>query len=231
MVDIGGSNIKLLCSADGEMRKIRSHRDMGATEMVECVRHAVTGWTFDRVSIGFPGLLRAGRPVREPLNLGGGWVGFDYEAAFGCPVRFINDAAMQALGNYVSGRLLFIGFGTSIGCCVIADDVVLPIETGLIKIGRGQRLMECLSKAALKRFGLARWERSAAEAVALLRDVFHPEETVLGGGNSKHFTAIPYGARTVDNRSAYRGAERLWEGADLVARPYGSTWRIERPQG
>lgn len=227
MIDVGGSNVKLLNAADGEMRKIRSHRDLGAAEMVECVRNAVQGWDYDQVSVGFPSLVRHGRPVREPLNLGGGWVEFDYDKAFEHPVRFINDAAMQALGNYVAGRLLFIGFGTSVGCCLIADDVILPAETGLIKIGRGLRLVDTLSKAALKRFGRARWERHAAEAIELLRDVFHPDETVLGGGNAKRFASVPFGCRTVDNRSAYRGAERLWEGADLVARPSKSTWKIE----
>ena len=136
MIDVGGSNVKFMNARDGEMRKLKSGTKLSGAEMVEGVLAETKDWSFDVVSIGYPGLLKKGRPVRDPLNLGEGWINFDFEKAFGKPVRMINDAAMQALGNYVHGRLLFLGFGTSIGTCVIADDTVVPIEIGMIKFSK-----------------------------------------------------------------------------------------------
>lgn len=228
MVDIGGSNVKFMNARDGEMRKIKSGPELSAAEMAAGVLAATGDWTYDAVSIGFPGLLRKGRPVRDPLNLGGGWLNFDFEKAFGKPVRLINDAAMQALGNYVHGRLLFLGFGTSIGTCVIADDTVLPVEIGLIKFSRKERFMDRLSKEALKKDGIKPWLEAVQEAVELLRDVFHPDETVLGGGNAKLIDPLPADCRPVGNESAYVGAERLWEDADLCALADETTWKIQR---
>ncbi len=228
MVDIGGSNIKLMNARDAEMRKVRSGNDLGPHEVVECIVDQTRDWTYDAVSIGYPGLIRNGRPVRDPLNVGEGWVHFDFTRAFEKPVRLINDAAMQALGNYIGGRLLFLGFGTSIGTCLIADDQVIPIEIGLIRFSRNQRFMDRLSKKALKEQGLERWREAVHEAIDLLHDIFRPDDTVLGGGNSKHIEPLPSGCRIVGNNSAYVGAERLWEGADLQAVPLESTWRVQR---
>lgn len=228
MIDVGGSNVKFMNSRDGEMRKIKSGRELSASQMVEGVLAETRDWDYDVISMGFPGLVRKGRPMRDPLNLGGGWINFDYEKEFGKPVRIINDASMQALGNYVHGRLLFMGFGTSIGTSIIADDVVVPIEIGMIKFSRKERFMDRLSKEALKKDGVELWLEAVHEAVELLFDVFHPDETVLGGGNSKLIEPMPQHCRLVDNSSAYVGAERLWDDADLVAIPEESTWRIER---
>lgn len=228
MIDVGGTNVKFMCERGGEMRKIKSHPAMSAEEMTEGVIADVSDWTFEAVSIGYPGLLRKGRPVRDPLNLGEGWLNFDYEKAFGKPVRLINDAAMQALGNYVHGRLLFLGFGTSIGTCVIADDTVLPIETGLIKLSKNARLIDKISKEALKEDGIKTWLEAVHESIELLRDVFQPDEIVLGGGNAKLIDPLPADCRPVGNASAYVGAERLWEEADLYAAAQESTWQIIR---
>lgn len=228
MLDVGGSHVKFMNARDGEMRKIPSGNTLTPALMVEGVREQTADWDYDAVSIGFPTLVRKGRPVKEPFNLGDGWLNFDFEEAFGKPVRMINDAAMQALGNYVHGRLLFLGFGTSIGTCLIADDTVIPIEIGLIKFSKKERFMDRLSKEALKKDGVKPWLEAVHEAVELLQDVFGPDETVLGGGNAKLIDPLPQNCRPVGNSSAYVGALRLWDDADLFASPDDSTWKIAR---
>lgn len=228
MIDVGGSHVKFMNDRDGEMRKIKSGNTLTAAEMAGEVRAETADWEYEAISIGYPSLIKKGRPVRDPLNLGPGWLNFDYEQAFEKPVRFINDAAMQALGNYVHGRLLFLGFGTSIGTCVIADEIILPIEIGMIKFSRKERFMDRLSKESLKQGGIEPWLEAVHEAVELLRDVFHPDETVLGGGNSKLIEPLPEHCRPVGNASAYIGALRLWDDADMYAVPQESTWKIRR---
>ena len=228
MVDVGGTNVKVMACYEGEMRRMPSGENLTASEMVRGVLELASDLEFDRVSLGFPGLVEHGKPVLEPRNLGDGWVDFDFAKAFGKPVRIINDAAMQALGNYSSGRLLFLGLGTSIGTTVIVDDIVVPIDVGLIKLSRKERLMDRLSKVALKRDGKEHWTEAVVEAIELLQNVFKPDETVLGGGNAKLVDPLPANCRCVDNRSAYVGAQRLWEGSDLFASACPTSWRIHR---
>jgi polyphosphate glucokinase len=228
MLDVGGSNVKLMNAVDGEMRKVKSGPEMTAEQMVREVLGATADWEFDCISIGFPGLLRDGRPSRDPLNLGSDWIDFDYEKEFGVPVRFMNDAAMQALGNYENGRLLFIGFGTSTGACLIADDALVGIEIGMLRFTRRAKFMDWLSKKGLRRLGQRRWLKAVKAGVETLQDVFRPDLTVLGGGNAKLIEPMPDGCRRVENASAYRGAERLWDGADIVAHPRATTWHLVR---
>jgi polyphosphate glucokinase len=228
MVDVGGTNVKVMVSYDDELRTFPSGGKLTAEEMVRGVLEISSGLDFDRISLGFPGLVENGRPAREPHNLGDGWVGFDYSKAFGKPARCINDAAMQALGNYVRGRLLFLGFGTSIGAAVIVDDIVVPIEVGLIKLSRKTRLMDRVTKLALKTHGQEQWTEAVVEAVEILQNVIKPNETILGGGNSQFIDPLPANCRCVDNRSAYIGAQRLWEGSDLFASACPTSWRIHR---
>lgn len=228
MIDVGGSNVKFMNARNGEMRKFKSGDTLTPQAMVDGVLSGTAGWDFDKVSLGYPSLVRKGRPVREPFYLHEGWLNFDFAKAFGKPVRIINDAAMQALGNYVHGRLLFLGFGTSIGTCMIADDVVIPIEIGMIKFSKKERFLDRLSKEALRNQGIKPWLEAVHEAVELLQDVFHPDDTVLGGGNSELIDPLPNHCRPVGNESAYVGAERLWEEADLFASAEESTWRIHR---
>jgi polyphosphate glucokinase len=228
MVDVGGTNVKVMACYEGEMRRMPSGEKLTASEMVRGVLELASDLEFDRVSLGFPGLVEHGKPVLEPPNLGDGWVDFDFAKAFGKPVRIINDAAMQALGNYSTGRLLFLGLGTSIGTAVIVDDIVVPIEVGLTKLTRKERLMDRLSKVALKRDGQEHWTEAVVEAVELLQNVFKPDETVLGGGNARLVDPLPANCRCVDNRSAYVGAQRLWEDSDLFARACPTSWQIHR---
>jgi predicted NBD/HSP70 family sugar kinase len=226
MIDVGGSNVKLMISGSEEMRKFPSSRQMTAAEMVAETRKLVKDWAYDVVTLGYPGLVKDGRLVREPLNLGGSWMTFNFERAFRRPVRIINDAALQALAVYRGGRMLFVGFGTSIGCALIADDVIVPIELGLIPMGGKEIFMTRLTKAARKDGGHTKWQKGVHQAVALLRDVFFPEDTVVGGGNAKVLDPFPDSCRPSHNRLAHLGASRLWEGADLLASPHGTTWRI-----
>ncbi len=228
MLDVGGSNVKIKAARDGEIRKIPSGPDLAARQMAQAVRGITADWEYDCVSIGYPGLLRHGRPSREPLNLGSGWLDYDFERAFGVPVRFMNDAAMQALGNYESGRLLFLGFGTSTGASLIADDALIGIEIGMLRFTRQTRFMDLLSKKGRRRLGPRRWLMAVHRAVDMLQDVFHPDITVLGGGNAKTIDPMPEGCRRVENSSAYRGAERMWEDADIFASPSSTSWRLAR---
>lgn len=227
MIDIGGSNVKVIASGYEEMRKEPSSTEMTAAEMVAKVRAMTSDWEYDVVTIGYPGLVRDGKLVREPLNLGGSWLGFDFSLAFGRPVRLINDAAMQALAVYNGGRMLFIGFGTSIGAALVADGVIVPLEMGLVPLKSGDPFMVRLTKVARKRDGNGRWMKGCVEAVELLQDVFWPDDTVIGGGNGKFIDPLPARSRRTNNVTAFVGAVRLWEGADLIAKPYGTTWRIE----
>jgi predicted NBD/HSP70 family sugar kinase len=195
--------------------------------MVGGVLGATKDWKYEAITLGYPGLVKDGALVREPLNLGGSWMTFDFEKAFQTPFRIINDAAMQALANYQGGRMLFLGFGTSIGASLVAEGVIIPIELGMIPLGREGRLMECVTKEARKRDGNTKWQKAVHAAVALLRDVFFPDDTVVGGGNAKVLDPFPEGCRRTNNQEALRGAERLWEGTDMLAVPHGTTWRIE----
>jgi len=205
MVDVGGTNVKVMACYEGEMRRMPSGEKLTPSEMVRGVLELASDLEFDRVSLGFPGLVEHGKPV-----------------------RIINDAAMQALGNYSTGRLLFLGLGTSMGTAVIVDDIVIPIEVGLTKLTRKERLMDPLSKVALKRDGQEHWTEAVVEAVELLQNVFKPDETVLGSGNARLVDPLPANCRCVDNRSAYVGAQRLWEGSYLFARACPTSWRIHR---
>ena len=229
MLDVGGTSVKMMVSGDRRSRKFSSGRRLTGAQMVERVKAHGQGWEFDAVSGGFPGIVRDGRIANDPLNLGGGWTDFDFEGAFGRPVRVINDAAMQALAHYEEGRVLFLGLGTSVGCTLVADDTVIPMEAGAQRLSSRHTFADRLSRVALETYGRKRWEKHVWEAVALLRDMFFPDRVMLGGGNAKRLEEMPPGCRLRDNKHALRGALRLWPGQDhLHAEPHGTTWRIER---
>ena len=228
MIDVGGTNVKLMASGHEGFRKFPSGPRLTAARMVKGVLAATEDWEYEAVALGFPGLVREGRIARNPLNLGGGWMDFDFGKGLKRPVRIINDASMQALARYETGRMLFVGLGTSVGAALVADDSVIPLEIGTMRLSKSAAFMDRLSKEAFEKYGKARWQKSVRQALALLRDVFWPDHIALGGGNAKFVETLPEGCECGDNQDAFRGALRLWPGADMLAEPHATTWKITR---
>jgi predicted NBD/HSP70 family sugar kinase len=210
VVDVGGSHVKLLASGEREPRKIDSGPRMNARRMVAAVTRATRDWSYDRVSLGYPGFVVEGKPLTEPANLAPGWVGFDFRRAFGCPVRVLNDAAMQALGCYRGGRMLYLGLGTGLGAAYVARGELLPMELAHLPWREGRSYEDWLGKRGLAKLGLARWRRCVAQAARELARVLELDDLVLGGGNAKKLARLPAGARRVDNRNAFAGGFRMW---------------------
>jgi hypothetical protein len=211
VVDIGGNNVKIAVPGKHDVVKFPSGARMTARQMVTGVRRATAGWDFDVVSIGFPGPVVNGVPAEEPVNLGRGWVGFDFEGALGRPVRFINDAAMQALGSYEGGRMLFLGLGTGLGTALVVDGTVLPLELAHLPYRKGRSYEQCVGKAGLDEFGRRRWRAFVTEVTGLLKHALQADYVVLGGGNVKELRELPPGARLGANSNAMLGGVRLWE--------------------
>jgi len=228
MVDIGGTNVKLMASGHEGRRKVPSGLALTPARMVQEVLKAIEGWNFDVVSLGFPGLVTAGKLASNPVNLGGGWQNFDFEKAFERPVRFINDAAMQALAAYQEHRLLFLGFGTGTGAAIVVDDVLIPIEIGSLRLRKRKNFGDLLSEKSRDALGNARWLKLVQEGISMVRDVFKPDDTVIGGGNAKLIEPLPKGCRLQDNQGAFLGAVRLWPGGDMIAEAFGSSFRIKK---
>ena len=212
VVDIGGSHVKILLSGQTEPRRAPSGPRMSPASMVQKVRALAKGWDFDVIAIGYPGPVRDGAPVGEPPNLGKGWVGFDYAGAFGKPVKLINDAAMQALGSYDKGKMLFLGLGTGLGSTLIVDGVVVPMELGHLPYRRST-FEEHVGEQALERNGKKKWRERVFDVVARLSAALLPDEVVLGGGNVRMLKELPPLCRAGDNANAFKGGFRLWAGA------------------
>jgi predicted NBD/HSP70 family sugar kinase len=188
-------------------------------KMVDAVRELTADWDYDAISIGYPSQVGSNGPRSEALNLGPGWVGFDYAAAFGKPVRIINDAAMQALGSYEGGKMLFLGLGTGVGSALIADNSIVPLELGRLRLRGVETMGELLGRRALKRISKKEWRQLVAEAVAMVSAAFVVDEVVLGGGNAKLMRELPHGVRLGHNLTAFRGGFRLWNIEDVVTHP------------
>lgn len=212
VVDVGGSYVKLLATGQEAPRKFASGLGLTADDMVSGVLKTAGDWEFDAVSIGYPGVVRAGRPVKEPFNLGKGWVGFDFDAAFGRPVRILNDAAMQALGGYQGGRMLFIGLGTGMGSAMIDEHFVVALELGHLPHPRGRTYEDHLGARALRKRGVKRWQRAVRNAVEDFRLAFFPDYVVIGGGNADQLNRLPSHTLRGDNFDAFLGGFHLWEG-------------------
>lgn len=209
VVDVGGSHVKILATGRREPRKFVSGPTMTPRQMVAGVEKLARGWKYDVVSIGYPGPVLHGRPVAEPHNLGRGWVRFDYRAAFGRPVRIINDAAMQALGGYKGGKMLFLGLGTGLGSALIADGVVEPMELGHLPYKKGT-YEDYVGQRGLDKRGKKKWRRHVADVVAGFVAALEPDDVVLGGGNVRKLKELPDGCRAGDNANAFVGGFRLW---------------------
>jgi polyphosphate glucokinase len=210
VVDVGGTNVKMRATGQKEALKIPSGPTMTATKVVDIVKQNSRGWDFDRISLGYPGPIINGRPLREPHNLGGGWVGFDYQKAFGVPVKIINDAAMQALGSYKGGRMLFLGLGTGLGSAMIVDGVLEPMELAHLMYKNGKTYEDYLGLRGLKRVGKKRWRKHVAKVTKILKTSLGADYVVLGGGNSKKLKELPPGAELGANENAFLGGLRLW---------------------
>jgi hypothetical protein len=209
-VDIGGSSVKVLASGQTEPRKRRSGKKLTPAKMVEMVQNLAEGWDYEAVSIGYPGLVGDQGPSSEPSNLGDGWVGFDFPSAFGLPVRIMNDAAMQALGSYEGGRMLFLGLGTGVGSALITEEVILTLELGQLPYKRGETLGETLGRQGLKRLGKVAWRRAVMDVAPALMKAFMADSVVIGGGNAKKLKELPPGVRLGHNLTAFRGGFRMW---------------------
>jgi predicted NBD/HSP70 family sugar kinase len=222
VVDIGGTQVKLMISRS-DRRKFPSGPRMTPKQMVAKIRTAVIGWKFDAISIGFPSPVRRGRIVKDPKHLGKGWVGFNFTKSFRKPVRVINDAAMQALGSYRGGRMLFLGLGTGLGSAMVYEKTLLPLELGDLPYRDGKIIEQYLGKPGLAKLGLSAWKKEVKHAVQQLKRSFIADYVVLGGGNAKRFDRLPEGIVPGHNRNAFLGGVRLWE---IDARTRKEKWRI-----
>ena len=210
VVDIGGTSVKILATGQKTRRKVPSGPDLTPQKMVSEVAKLAGDWEYDVVAMGYPGRVVRGGIVTEPHNLGQGWVGFDFDKAFGCRVRIMNDAAMQAIGSYESGLLLFLGLGTGLGAALVADGVIVPLELAHLEFKNGT-YEDYLGARALKRLGRKRWQAHVELSVKRLRDAIHPDDLVLGGGNAKRLKDLPSGCRAGGNAYAFIGGFRMWE--------------------
>ena len=213
VVDVGGTHVKVLASGHRQPIKIPSGPRMTAKRMVSEVQEAVSDWPYDVVSIGYPGAVLHGKPIGEPRNLGSGWVGFNFQRAFGRPVKLINDAAMQAWGCYRGGRMLFLGLGTGLGTALVIDGLLEPMELAHLPYRKGRTYEEYVGKTGLERLGKKKWRRHVADVITRLRAAFEVEDVVIGGGNAKLLNRLPRGVRRVDNANAFAGGVRLWRAA------------------
>ncbi|HTD90574.1 MAG TPA: ROK family protein [Burkholderiales bacterium] len=210
MVDVGGSHVK--CAATDRRRRAEfiSGPKMTPRRMMKNLLKVTTGWRYDAVSLGYPGVVRNGKIVREPHNLGSGWIGFDFLAAFDRAVRIVNDAAMQALGGYEGGKMLFLGLGTGLGSTLIVDGVIAAMELGHLPYGHKRTYEDCVGEKARERIGNQKWRANVDDVVKSFREALLPDYIVLGGGNIAHLKRLPRQTRRGDNTNAIRGGIRLW---------------------
>jgi predicted NBD/HSP70 family sugar kinase len=210
VIDVGGTHVKLLATGETVPIKIPSGPTMTANKMVSAAKHSVKDWKFDCISLGYPGPIINGHPLREPHNLGGGWMRFDFSKAFGCPVKVINDAAMQALGSYKGGRMLFLGLGTGLGSAMIVNGMLEPMELAHLIYKKGKTYEDYLGLRGLERMGKKKWRRYVAEIVETLKSALEADYIVLGGGNCKKLKELPAGAKLGSNEHAFEGGFRMW---------------------
>src|SRR5436190_8089379 len=210
VVDVGGTRVKLLATGQTLKRTMDSGPRLTPRAMVAGVKKLTADWAYDVVSLGVPAPVVGGRVVAEPVNLGKGWMGFDFAEAFDCPVKVVNDAAMQAVGAFRHGRMLFLGIGTGLGSALVVNGNLEPLELGHLPYRKGRTFEDYVGKRGRKRLGQQRWRKHVLTVVALLRRAFLPEDVVLGGGNAKHLKTLPEGTRMGANAHAFKGGYALW---------------------
>jgi len=215
VIDVGGTHVKVLVTGQENHRQFDSGKHLTPGRMVSAVCKLVADWKYDAVSIGYPGPVRKDRPMVEPWNLGKGWVKFNFKGAFKCPVRMVNDAAMQALGSYRGGKMLFLGLGTGLGSTLIVEGHILPMELAHLPY-RTSTFEDYIGVRGLEKYGKKKWRKQVADVVARLMAALQPDEVVLGGGNVKQLKELPPHCRAGNNDNAFRGGFRLWEKGDTL---------------
>jgi polyphosphate glucokinase len=216
VVDVGGNNIKVMRSNSPEKRKTTSGAALTPEQMVDKVRALTSDWSYDRITVGCPGPIKHEQLLIEPVNLGPGWIGFDFGAAFGLPTRVVNDAAMQALGSYDGGKMLFLGLGTGLGAAMVVDGLVLPLEVAHLPYRRKLTFEDCVGTRGLERMKQRRWEKDVHDVVARLRAALVADYVVLGGGNTRRLRKLPAHCRRGHNDNAFVGGFRVWDGARIA---------------
>jgi polyphosphate glucokinase len=211
VIDVGGTNIKVIATGMKQPVKIPSGPDMTPARMAAEVRNVTADWKYEVVTIGYPGPVRRDRPTSDPANLGRGWVRYDYEKAFGKPVRLVNDAALQALGSYHGGRMLFLGLGTGLGSALVADGVLEPLELAHMPYRKNKTFEDYLGRKGIRRLGRRKWSKHVAAVVEMLKHGLQVDYVVLGGGEARRLEELPKGARVGHNSNAFLGGYRLWE--------------------
>jgi predicted NBD/HSP70 family sugar kinase len=209
-VDVGGTNVKILATGQAEARKFPSGSTMTPQGMVAGVREMAQDWPYDVVAVAYPGLVHKGTITSEPHNLAAGWIGFDFEAAFGCPVRLLNDAALQALGSYQGGTMLFLGLGTGLGSALVVQGVVVPMELAHLSYRKGT-FEDSLGLRGLKRLGRKKWSSRVEDCISRFVSAMELDEVVIGGGNAKKLRELPPACRLGSNANAFTGGFRLWD--------------------
>jgi polyphosphate glucokinase len=225
VIDIGGTHVKLFNNGSGLKCEFASGPTLTPKKMVSAVRKLTADWMFDAVSVGYPGAVSQNRPISEPWNLGKGWAGFDFEAAFKRPVKVVNDAAMQALGSYKRGKMLFLGFGTGLGSALIVDGIIEPLELGHLPY-RKDTFEHYVGIRGLEKYGKQKWREYVADVVNRLVAALEPEDVVLGGGNVHKLKKLPPGCRAGDNANAFLGGLRLWQRNGSAGTPKASVHPI-----
>jgi polyphosphate glucokinase len=210
VIDIGGTHVKVLITRQNAHREFDSGPDLTPKHMIIGVRKLVADWKYEAISIGFPGPVLRNRPVSEPWNLGKGWAGFNFESAFKCPVKVVNDAGMQTLGSYKSGKMLFLGLGTGLGSAMVVDGIVEPMELGHLPYKKAT-FEDYVGIRGLKKYGKKKWRNLVTDVVKRLVAALEPDDVVLGGGNVKKLKKLPSGCRAGDNDNAFLGGFRLWQ--------------------
>jgi polyphosphate glucokinase len=218
VIDVGGTHVKILASGQRERREVESGPTLTARRMVTAVKKLAAGWSWDVVAMGYPGPVLHNRPMCEPHNLAAGWVGFDFARAFGKPVRIVNDAAMQALGSYHGGRMLFLGLGTGLGTALVIDGKVEPLELAHLPYKKGRTYEDFVGRRGLERLGKAKWRKEVDDIVRQLRAAMQADYVVIGGGNAKKLKRVPKGAELGSNDNAFVGGFRLWAAAPRARR-------------
>ena len=228
VIDVGGTHVKILTTGQTEKREFASGPKLTPRQMVAKIKRLARDWRYDVVAMGYPGPVMHDRVIAEPHNLGSGWVGFDFKGAFGRPVRIVNDAAMQALGSYRGGKMLFLGLGTGLGTALIVDGIVEPMEIGHLPYLK-RTYEDYVSDGALERMGKKKWRKHVTDVIERLTHALEPDEVVIGGGNVRHLKDLPPRCRAGDNANAFAGGFRLWDKAGSA--PSGRAARARGSKG